>query len=267
MKLKHIDGGNAFDWGKTSDDYAKYRDIYPDAFYQKILDLGLCKEGQRILDLGTGTGVLPRHLAKHGAKFVGIDISENQVTQARKLSEGMDIEYFVSPAEEARFPDCTFDGALACQCFTYFNQELLLPRLSRMLKDDGRFCIMSLIWLPAESTILAGSEALVLKYNPSWNGAGCTRPTFASNGTQTEFNIGASLGFEVDTAFSFDIPVSFTRESWHGRMKACRGIGASSLAPELIAAFEKDHLQFLEGHPESFEVLHSANFCVLRKSP
>ena len=28
-----IDGGNAFDWGRTSGDYAKFRDIYPEAFY------------------------------------------------------------------------------------------------------------------------------------------------------------------------------------------------------------------------------------------
>ena len=25
-----IDPGKAFDWGRTSGDYAKYRDIYPD---------------------------------------------------------------------------------------------------------------------------------------------------------------------------------------------------------------------------------------------
>jgi len=54
---KGIDGGNAFDWGKTSDDYAKFRDIYPALFYQKIVDMGLCIKGQRVLDLGTGTGV------------------------------------------------------------------------------------------------------------------------------------------------------------------------------------------------------------------
>ena len=29
MKLEGIDKGNSFDWGKTSRDYAKYRDIYP----------------------------------------------------------------------------------------------------------------------------------------------------------------------------------------------------------------------------------------------
>ncbi len=26
---QNIDGGKAFDWSKTSEDYAKYRDIYP----------------------------------------------------------------------------------------------------------------------------------------------------------------------------------------------------------------------------------------------
>ena len=32
-----IDGGRAFDWGRTSADYAMYRDIYPPAFYDRIL--------------------------------------------------------------------------------------------------------------------------------------------------------------------------------------------------------------------------------------
>lgn len=34
MKIvdKNIDGGKAFDWGLTSEEYAKYRDIYPPVF-------------------------------------------------------------------------------------------------------------------------------------------------------------------------------------------------------------------------------------------
>ena len=32
---KNIDNGKSFDWGRTSSDYAKYRDIYPEEF--KIL--------------------------------------------------------------------------------------------------------------------------------------------------------------------------------------------------------------------------------------
>lgn len=30
-----IDGGKPFDWGRTSLDYAKFRDIYPQLFYDK----------------------------------------------------------------------------------------------------------------------------------------------------------------------------------------------------------------------------------------
>ena len=37
MKINYIDEGKAFDWDKTSVDYAKYRDIHPEEFYQYIL--------------------------------------------------------------------------------------------------------------------------------------------------------------------------------------------------------------------------------------
>ena len=41
------------------------------------------------------------------------------------------------------------------------------------------------------------------------------------------------------------VDVPFTRESWNGRVKACRGIGAS-LPLEKIAKWEKEHLDMLE---------------------
>lgn len=73
-----IDAGKAFDWGRTSEEYAKYRDIYPEEFYKKIADRGLCIEGQKVLDLGTETGVLPRNMYKYGAEWTGTDMKLNQ---------------------------------------------------------------------------------------------------------------------------------------------------------------------------------------------
>lgn len=89
---KKIDGGKPFDWGRASADYARYRDIYPQEFYDKIIKRGLCTSGQSVPDLGTGTGVLPRNMYHYGAKWVGTDISENQIEQARRLSQSMDID-------------------------------------------------------------------------------------------------------------------------------------------------------------------------------
>lgn len=122
---ERIDRGTPFDWGRVSDDYARYRDIYPAQFYQKILDRGLCRDGQHVLDLGTGTGVIPRAMARYGAAWVGVDISEQQIAQARRLSEGMGIEYQAMPAEHIDFPDAMFDVITACQCFWYFDHEAI----------------------------------------------------------------------------------------------------------------------------------------------
>lgn len=43
---KNIDAGKAFDWGKAAEDYAKYRDIYPQEFYDRIVQRNLCIDGQ-----------------------------------------------------------------------------------------------------------------------------------------------------------------------------------------------------------------------------
>lgn len=89
MINKNIDSGKAFDWGRAAADYAKYRDIYPPAFYGKILELSCCTKGQNVLDIGTGTGVLPRNLYRFGAHFTAADISENQIKYAKELSKGI----------------------------------------------------------------------------------------------------------------------------------------------------------------------------------
>jgi len=63
----------------------------------------------------------------------------------------------------------------------------------------------------------------------------------------------------------YDLMVPFTKESWHGRMFACRGVGAS-LSPEEIAKWDKEHRALLDAiAPDSFEVLHYAAVTVLRK--
>ncbi len=136
---KNIDHGKAFDWGKVSKDYGKYRDIYPEEFYQRIVDLGLCINEQKVLDLGTGTGVIPRNMYKYGAKFIGVDISENQVAEAIELSKGTDIEYLVSSAENIDFPSNTFDVVTACQCFMYFDKNVVIPKIHNILKKTVIF--------------------------------------------------------------------------------------------------------------------------------
>ena len=258
IKNKAIDGGKAFDWGKTSDAYAAYRDIYPQEFYDKILKRKLCIDGQKVLDIGTGTGVIPRNMYRYGAKWTGTDIAENQIAQAKLLSSDMDIDYFVSPTEELKFPEHSFDVITACQCFWYFDHEKLMPKLFRMLKPDGHILVLYMAWLPFNDPIAGESEKLVLKYNPNWSGAGETvHPIFIPDCYNTTFELVYHEEYPLD--------VSFTRESWHGRMKACRGTGASLSETEL-AAWEQEHRKLLDTiAPNEFNVKHYGAIAELKK--
>ena len=255
-----IDSGKAFDWGRTSKEYARYRDIYPDEFYKKIVDRGLCVTGQKVLDLGTGTGVLPRNLYGYGADWTGTDISPEQIGQARRLAEegNMNIDFRVSSAEDIDFPDESFDVITACQCFWYFDHEKVMPILSRLLKRGGKLLILYMAWLPFEDRITGASEELVRKYSPDWSGAGETRhPIWIPDITYDYF--------EMEEHEEYDLRVPFTRETWHGRMKACRGVGAS-LSEEELVRWDAQHRELLERiAPESFEVLHYGALALLRK--
>lgn len=117
-KLNHIDSGRPIDWGKTSYDYATYRPGPPDSFYEKLLALDIGLNKQRILDLATGTGVLARQFAKQGAIVSGIDISDVQLEQAKRLAEqeNVEVDFRVSPAEITPFDENSFYVITANQC-------------------------------------------------------------------------------------------------------------------------------------------------------
>lgn len=254
-----IDHGKEFDWGKASRDYGKYRDIYPDEFYERIIGCGLCVEGQKVLDLGTGTGVLPRNLYRFGADFVGADISENQISEARRLSReaGMEIEYIVSSAEDIDFPDNTFDVVTASQCYMYFNMNIVLPKMQRVLQENGHLCFLFTAWLPDESEIARKTEELVLKYNPYWTGGQLKRSPIILPELANEY-------FIVEHNITYNIDIPFTRESWNGRIRACRGIGASTLEESEIAEFEREHREYLDRVNEDFVIPHYVTMLVLK---
>ena len=257
---KRIDAGKAFDWGKTSKDYAKYRDIYPEQFYRSITDRGLCVKGQNVLDVGTGTGVIPRNMYRYGAKWTGTDISAEQIEQAVFLAqrEGITIDFKACPAEQLDFPEKSFDVITACQCFWYFDHETVMPLFSKLLKTDGILLVLYMAWLPSEDSIAGESEKLILKYNPDWTGAGERRhPNWIP---EVAYDY-----FELIEHEEYDLNVPFTKETWHGRIKASRGIGAS-LSAEELQKWDMEHRDLLDRiAPERFDVLHYAAITVMKK--
>ena len=243
MNNRIIDNGQSFDFGRTAEYYAKYRDIYPKELFERLLSLGVGKQGSVWLDLGTGTGVIPRGLAGNGATIYGVDISAEQIEQAKKLSQAhKNITYMACPAEDIDFPESYFDVITACQCFWYFDPKIIVDKIRKMIKPNGLFLKVYMGWMK-DDPIAKESQALVKRLNPNW-----TSGSPSVQDLRTHY-------FDDPQMESFTADLPFTRESWHGRITACRGVLASMDA-QTFAAFENEHLKMLEELPEQFTVKH-----------
>ena len=133
-----------------------------------------------------------------------------------------------------------------------------MPKLYRMLKKEGSILVLYMAWLPFEDKIAEASEKLVLKYNPGWSGAG-------EKMQQIDIPDCYKENFELTYHEEFTLKVPFTRDSWNGRMKACRGIGAS-LTEREISMWDQEHKKLLEQiAPNEFDILHYGAISELKR--
>ena len=230
----------AVDFGKAADDYGRHRAGFPPAFVKRLTPLGLGLSGQRILDLGTGTGTLARQFAQAGCRVSALDVSEQMLAQAKikDAEAGVTIDYRVGKAEDPPFDSGEFDMIVAGQCWHWFDRARAADAALRMLNPGGGLVIAHFDWIPLDQNVVALTESLIKKHNPAWRFAGGTGmyPAWLADM--------ARAGFVERETFSFDLDVAYSQEAWRGRIRASAGIGAS-LSPDLVTAFDDEHATLL----------------------
>ncbi len=256
------DHGRSIDWGGTSADYAACRPGYPPSFYDRLAALGVGLTEQRLLDLGAGTGAVSREFAWRGCVVSGVDVAENQIRAAREMAreEGLSVDFRVGPAEDTDFPDASFDVITAAQSWLYFDRERAIAEVKRLLAPGGRLMTCHICWLPREDAVARRSEELVLKHNPDWTAGDYS-------GDIPAFPKWARSHSCLAGMFYYDEPIRFTREQWRGRIRACRGVGAT-LAAEQVEGFDREHVALLaKTVPEEFTILHRIDAHIFAPEP
>ncbi len=111
----------------------------------KIINLLQLKEGDKVLEIGVGSGIhAKRLLQRKNIHFTGLDISEGMINESKKrLSEFKNVELVVSKGEKLNFKDNSFDAVFCSGTLHHLDNQLQgLKEMARVLKPGGRITVM-----------------------------------------------------------------------------------------------------------------------------
>jgi len=102
-----------------------------------VLELLYARAGERVLDLGCGTGHLAAKIAETGAHVVGVDRSPEMIRQAKEKYPALRFE--VMDAREVSL-DGTFDAVFSNATLHWIKEpERAIAGIKKLLRPGGRF--------------------------------------------------------------------------------------------------------------------------------
>jgi len=111
---------------------------------KKVLDRIEIGYDQSFIDLGCGNGWAVRFVAQRVPTIglcVGVDVAEELVNEARRISAGKyPVKFLVAPMEALPFGESSFNHAFSMEAFYYVEDPLVaLKAVWKLLKMGGRF--------------------------------------------------------------------------------------------------------------------------------
>lgn len=115
----------------------------------KLVHFAGIKSGERVLDIGCGTGVVAVTAAQRGAQVTGLDLTPALLERARynATMAGLNVEFIEGDAEHLPFKDETFDVVLSQFGHMFAPQPAVaVSEMLRVLKKGGRIAFST--WPP-----------------------------------------------------------------------------------------------------------------------
>jgi SAM-dependent methyltransferase len=252
----------AFD--EVAADYDRYRPTYPDELVDHACRVAGIGPGDRVLELGCGTGQLTRSLAARGLEVTAVERGRQLISLAERNLQGRGLVEFVNAQfEDAQLPRVSFRAAFAAASFHWIDPDVSWEKAARTLAPDGtlalvQYCGLHAPGLDDQDALLSALARIAPDVAANWPAyrdldaiaAGVQErranvsEAWAWIGSQDVARPGAGRWFcDVEVA-TVPVAVEHTAEELNGIVRTASFY--SGLAPERRRALEREHVAMHE---------------------
>ena len=131
-------------FNKVSKLYESARPDYPKAISSDIIKFSKLKKGDKILDVGCGSGQFTKFFIKN-FNTTGIDIGKNFISSAKNKHSA---KFICTSFENSKFPEKFFDLIISAQAWHWIEPSMALDRAknraeksTQALERYGNYCL------------------------------------------------------------------------------------------------------------------------------
>jgi SAM-dependent methyltransferase len=200
-------------FGQHAEAYDRFRPSYPDAVIDELL--GPRPEGLDVLDVGCGTGIAARQIARRGARVLGVELAPRMAEIARGHGTDVEIAAFESWDAAGR----TFDRVTSAQAWHWLDLPVATAKAASVLRPGGKLCLIWNAGFPSEDLADALEAVYADVVPPSshrlFRGYAADRSSDAKTGIDAEIDaVSAETDFGAPTERWFPWTRAYTRDEW-----------------------------------------------------
>jgi SAM-dependent methyltransferase len=121
----------------TAELYDAARPDYPEELFDDLVELAHLEAGDRLLEIGCGTGMATRALLAHGFSVVGVELGRALAERARENLVGFPVEIHVEPFETWEGEPESFALVYAATAWHWVEPELRFRKAHALLRPGG----------------------------------------------------------------------------------------------------------------------------------
>jgi len=146
--------------------YEAARPSYPDALIDRLVARAGVKPGDRVAEVGSGTGIFTRVLAGRGFEITGLEPDAAMRALAPDLPG---VTWCDGRFESLGLGDGSQRWIVAAQSFQRADRPRALPEIRRCLGPGGHFSVVHYTLPQAENDVVSTTSALLRRHVPEYH--------------------------------------------------------------------------------------------------